>query len=261
MPTWRFHLPGSLASWRFAVGRASSSRRLTPRCRDGHPDSRFMSIQRSSRMGKPNPPFYVGFDYLRALLALAVIAWHVKLFGASDLFQPGQHSQSSIRLSDILNFQVLVLAVPTFFLMSMVLFLERVRHRGAPYFRTRLRHLFLLYVFWVALWTGVTWPEQAHQFANLKSTLGPAGALRRSDSTASPHGDSMGSAVFLGLVLSAPVYPLWYVPPSHGAANEVPGRVSRGHRRLRSFGCPSPTVPNLQSTPLPQIRTRRIWCQ
>ena len=118
-----------------------------------------------------NPHCYPGFDYLRALLALGVIAWHVHLFGTSELFRPGQGTHASIEPSDVLNFQVLALAVPTFFLMSMVLFIERVRQRGAPYFQQRLQFVLTLYLGWVALWTVLTWAQPAHHFGNLNSTL------------------------------------------------------------------------------------------
>lgn len=91
-----------------------------------------------------------GLDYLRALMMLAVVAWHVKVFGRSDAFDPERWRGYVPELSDFLNFNFLLLAVPMFLLIAMFL-VSMKAHMGPAYFRRRLKYLAILYIFWSAL--------------------------------------------------------------------------------------------------------------
>ncbi len=94
--------------------------------------------------------YYHGFDYLRAVMALAVTAWHWQIFGVSNVFDASAFEPHTLTVSDIINFQILLLAVPVFCLMSLFLFF---RHYGTDQrvFKTRLKRLLYLYGFWVGL--------------------------------------------------------------------------------------------------------------
>jgi len=95
-------------------------------------------------------PYHYGFDYLRAFMSLAVVAWHRHLFGMSALFNKNEFSRQAIALSDIINFHFLMLPVPVFFLISIFLFFEHYAE-GKHYFSLRIRRIACLYGFWLGL--------------------------------------------------------------------------------------------------------------
>jgi len=94
--------------------------------------------------------YYDGFDCLRAVMSLAVVAWHLHLFGVSTLFDERGFFHHTISLSDVINFHLLLLAVPVFFLISLFLFFDRYKIRG-HYFRDRIKKILCLYGFWLGL--------------------------------------------------------------------------------------------------------------
>ncbi|MBW1719044.1 MAG: acyltransferase [Deltaproteobacteria bacterium] len=96
-------------------------------------------------------PYFHGFDYLRAVMSVAIVAWHIQLFGASNLFDLKNFADHNIVLSDIINFYFLLLAVPVFFLISLFLFFQKIVINRS-YFKKRITRLLLLYLFWVGLW-------------------------------------------------------------------------------------------------------------
>ena len=49
-------------------------------------------------------PYFHGFDYLRAVMSVAIVAWHIQLFGASNLFDLKNFAGHDIVLSDVINF-------------------------------------------------------------------------------------------------------------------------------------------------------------
>lgn len=83
----------------------------------------------------------------------AVIAIHTDLFRTVSDFdiKTYQFSHYHVRLFDIINFNLLTLAVPTFFVISLFLFFAKVSD-SRSYFRPRMVRLFYLYGFWVVLW-------------------------------------------------------------------------------------------------------------
>jgi peptidoglycan/LPS O-acetylase OafA/YrhL len=83
-------------------------------------------------------------------MSLAVVAWHIHLFGISTLFDKRLFSHHAITFSDIMNFQFLLLAVPVFFLISLFLFFDHYKtHDG--YFKNRIKRIACLYGFWLGL--------------------------------------------------------------------------------------------------------------
>lgn len=98
----------------------------------------------------PSGKRWHGIDHLRALMSIAVVAWHVQLFGTSRLFDANGYLPQGIEVSDILNFNLLLLAVPVFFLISLFLLNEKWS-RGHLRLFARVERLFYLYCFWVGI--------------------------------------------------------------------------------------------------------------
>jgi len=97
--------------------------------------------------------FYPGFDYLRVIMIAAVIAGHAQLtlrFNAFDINQY-QFPHYHVTILNVIGENLLALAVPTFFIVSLFLFFTKVQD-SRSYFRPRMVRLLYLYGFWVVLW-------------------------------------------------------------------------------------------------------------
>ncbi len=92
--------------------------------------------------------YYAGFDYLRAILSLAVIAIHTKVMSAHGRFSVDE--LSGINVFDIIHFNLFFLAVPVFFTIS--LFLLYKKDEALSKSGRRIYHFFILYVFWTSAW-------------------------------------------------------------------------------------------------------------
>ncbi|MBI5249821.1 MAG: acyltransferase [Desulfomonile tiedjei] len=102
------------------------------------------SIERAAPSQETRFP---GLDYLRAVAALLVVMWHTQVFGPFAVFTPDRVSSIIPTVTDILYYDVCLLAVPVFFQISLFLYiLNRKNKKG--YFRRRIVRLFLLYFFW-----------------------------------------------------------------------------------------------------------------
>jgi len=95
------------------------------------------------------PSYHYGFDYLRAFMSLAVVAWHLRIFGISALFDKNEFVRHAISFSDIINFHLLLLAVPVFFLISLFLSFEKGVMNNS-YFSRRVGRIAGLYGFWLS---------------------------------------------------------------------------------------------------------------
>jgi surface polysaccharide O-acyltransferase-like enzyme len=82
-----------------------------------------------------------GFDYARCLLAVAVVALHTRAFGLS-------------RSADVIYDHLCSLAVPSFMLISLYLFVAKGDVNGRVLAR-RLERLVLLFIFWSAAYAFV----------------------------------------------------------------------------------------------------------
>lgn len=86
-----------------------------------------------------------GFDFLRAVFAIAIVALHCYVFF------PGSLKVGAISIGDILRANVAYLAVPVFFQISLFLFYIKSEKEGSLYlFQKRLPKLISLYLFWVS---------------------------------------------------------------------------------------------------------------
>jgi hypothetical protein len=91
--------------------------------------------------------YYNGFDYLRILFALFIVAWHIQLLGRDNLFSPMLGTNFIPSLADILYCNVFLVAVPLFFLLSLFLYIIN-RNSKNNYFVNRTKRIIFLYTFW-----------------------------------------------------------------------------------------------------------------
>ncbi len=105
--------------------------------------------------GSPQKIYY-GFDYLRALMSIGVVTLHMELLGRHTILDIQEYRLHKFSVPDLLNYHMLCLAVPVFFLVSLFLFFEKV-HNNRAYFWSRIERLIYIYVFWLLLlilWRG-----------------------------------------------------------------------------------------------------------
>jgi peptidoglycan/LPS O-acetylase OafA/YrhL len=88
-----------------------------------------------------------GLDWLRAIMSVFVLAWHLSLFGTSSLFKPGGYLKHEFQLSDFINFNLLLYAVPTFIFISAYLFASKPRN--LDYLIQKLKEVLTMFLVWV----------------------------------------------------------------------------------------------------------------
>jgi len=89
---------------------------------------------------------FEGIDYLRAIMSVFVVLWHMNAAGRSLIFSADKYKLHEFTLSDLVNFNLLLLAVPTFFLISNFLYAQGEVNRTS--LQKRLKRIFTLLVFW-----------------------------------------------------------------------------------------------------------------
>jgi surface polysaccharide O-acyltransferase-like enzyme len=92
---------------------------------------------------------YHGFDYLRAIFSICVVGCHLGYVAPSAIFDPAHFGEHRFTPSDFINFYVLTLAVPVFFLISAFLFLEGPA--DWPALKRFLIRIGRIAVFWIVL--------------------------------------------------------------------------------------------------------------
>jgi hypothetical protein len=95
-----------------------------------------------------NGTWYCGIDYLRCFMALAVVAWHVRLFGETGFFNIDEYATYTIGWVDVLYFHGFLLAVPVFFLIALYMFIDR-QTIPLTYLTARIERLSWLFLFWL----------------------------------------------------------------------------------------------------------------
>lgn len=91
---------------------------------------------------------FEGFDFLRAIFAIAIVAYKTKVFYIPEILIANSwtYALSAYILSGMFG----ALAVPVFFQISLFLFYYKSTNLGISYFiKTRLPKLIYLYIFWV----------------------------------------------------------------------------------------------------------------
>ncbi len=87
-----------------------------------------------------------GFDYLRTIMSICVVALHMKVVGHSSIFSEDGYSEHTFTLSDFVHFHILLLAVPTFIYMSTFLYALKGASRSA--LTRRFKRILILLTFW-----------------------------------------------------------------------------------------------------------------
>jgi len=110
-----------------------------------------------------------GIQWLRAILSLFVVVWHLGGAGKTALWDD-RYLQHQANVSDLISFQILLLAVPGFMLISN--YLLAVAHPNADIAWKRTQRVILLLLFWPLAftlyqtgWGGVVaaWPQTAER--------------------------------------------------------------------------------------------------
>ena len=91
-----------------------------------------------------------GFDYLRAVMSVFVVAWHMKTAGSTVTYPKDTYFQHTLTASDFVNFHILLLAVPTFIFVSTYLYV--LKGASASSLWRRLKRLSILLTFWPVAW-------------------------------------------------------------------------------------------------------------
>jgi len=95
----------------------------------------------------------IGIIWLRALLPLMVVLWHMRVI---PKFMPIQTIFiSDIDLGTLINFNFLLIAVPLFILVSLFLFIQK--NRDILYLKDRIKKLLILYLFWTIFFSIFTY--------------------------------------------------------------------------------------------------------
>ncbi len=110
-----------------------------------------------------------GIQWLRAILSLFVVVWHLGGAGKTALWDD-RYLQHQANVSDLISFQILLLAVPGFMLISN--YLLAVAHPNADIAWKRTQRVIVLLLFWPLAftlyqtgWGGVVaaWPQTAER--------------------------------------------------------------------------------------------------
>ncbi|MFC1769885.1 acyltransferase family protein, partial [Nitrospirota bacterium] len=116
--------------------------------------------------------YYNGFDYLKVIFILCVVAWHSHIFGDPTKFSHFIYRTMPL-LSDIVYMNLFMLAVPVFIQISLFLYLEN-RPNKTSSFTKRFKQLFITYLFWLFTWmlfkSNGTYAIES-SFINLKEIL------------------------------------------------------------------------------------------
>lgn len=87
-----------------------------------------------------------GIDYLRAVMSIFVVIWHMGGGGRSRIFSIDTYLEHAFTLSDLVNFHLLLLAVPVFILIANFLYACQPVNRHT--LRKRLQRILVLLTFW-----------------------------------------------------------------------------------------------------------------
>lgn len=95
-----------------------------------------------------------GIDYIRAVMSVFVVVWHMRGGGESLIFSKAEYHQHVFTGSDFVNFNVLLLAVPTFIFVSNFLYvLGGVNNTRL---KKRLKRILILLTFWTIAYLKYT---------------------------------------------------------------------------------------------------------
>jgi len=95
-----------------------------------------------------------GLDLAKAVSIMLVMIWHLQPITLYPTKHANVLSRFLIEATEIFYLQITLVAVPTFILVSLFLFFEKLNTEGAVYFRRRMLRITELYVFWTIIQFG-----------------------------------------------------------------------------------------------------------
>lgn len=104
-----------------------------------------------------------GMDYLRAIMSIFVVVWHMGGGGRSLIFSKDKYLEHVFTISDLINFNMLLLAVPTFIFISNFLYAFGGVNNAT--LRKRIKRILILLTFWPIAFT--TWVGGYNGLSNL----------------------------------------------------------------------------------------------
>jgi hypothetical protein len=87
-----------------------------------------------------------GIDYIRSIMSVFVVMTHFGVVGTSLISSKTQYVNHIFSLSDLISFHVILLAVPSFILVSNFLFI--LKTPSFKYLLLRTKRVFILFSFW-----------------------------------------------------------------------------------------------------------------
>lgn len=101
-----------------------------------------------SDLNQTEVPHYYNLDVLRAISIVLVVMWHTQCFQA-QVYEQHYYSIILYSIICIFNYNITLLAVPIFYLISIYLFFKK--SDTFSYFIQRLVRLVILYIFWTSI--------------------------------------------------------------------------------------------------------------
>jgi peptidoglycan/LPS O-acetylase OafA/YrhL len=95
-----------------------------------------------------------GIDYLRAIMSVFVVVWHMGGGGRSLIFSTERYLDHVFTLSDLVNFHLLLLAVPIFLLVSNYLY--ACQPANTQMLCKRIKRIMILLTFWPPVYIATT---------------------------------------------------------------------------------------------------------
>lgn len=94
---------------------------------------------------------YIGIDYLRSLFSVCVVLVHIGYISPSMIFSKEFYLEHAFTVSDFINFYLLLLAVPIFFIISNYLFFQKPEDKSV--LLIFLLRIGKIAVFWMVLYS------------------------------------------------------------------------------------------------------------
>jgi hypothetical protein len=110
--------------------------------------SRFVSCKKEAGMQTER---YIGIDYLKGFFSVCVVLIHIGYISQSLIFDTSRYLEHILTVSDLVNFYLLLLAVPVFFLISSFLFFQKPQDTSV--LLSSLKRIGKIAVFWIVLHT------------------------------------------------------------------------------------------------------------
>jgi len=101
-----------------------------------------------------NISYFYGFDYLRIILCIFVVAMHTGIIGWGAHINPNS-GITVITMTDIIFMNIFMVALPLFLFISLFLYIQNSKIK-VGYFKNRIIYLGSIYIFWYFIYMSMT---------------------------------------------------------------------------------------------------------